>query len=269
MKKSLLWMSAACVGFLALSGCHAGHQRHAVSVSDSEAIFVTGEGEITAKPDRMRLNLGVEARAEKLEEAMADNVKRMTSLREALLRLGVAEKDLKTGQFSVSQVREPISIRTTETPSAPSGELATSSRVEERWVERYLVSNTLEVIYPDLTRAGDLISAAVQAGANNSWGLQFEVTDPEPLQDQAREAAIANARKRAEQIAQAAGVKVGRVLSINEGNSSGVQPYINPTRGMRLESAAFAADSSAAMPIEAGETKVRQFVQVAFAIEND
>lgn len=270
--RTIALVSVMCVGLALSTGCHGRHGRHAVAVSEAEAIFVVGEGEAKAAPDRMRLQLGVEAKAETLDAAMADSKKRSTSLRDALLRLGVAEKDLKTGQFSIQQVREPVVVTYTEpvaeqAPAVSKGKVVAApaapvTRTEERWVELYLVSNTLDVSYADLSRAGDLISAAVAAGANNSWGLSFEITDPKPLQNQAREAALADAKARAEQIAKATGVKLGRVLSVSDGGGNGSGP-MPPMPMYKM------ANMDSSVPIQGGETKVTTAVQVVFAIERE
>jgi len=275
--RSIALVSVMCAGLAFSTGCHPGHMHRRVPVSENEAIFVSGEGEAKSPPDRMRLQLGVEAKAETLDAAIADSNKRSHALREALLKLGVAEKDMKTGQFSIQQIREPVVISYAESPpaAAPASSPAKGkpavttapapmpiTRTEERWVERYQVSNTLDVTYPDLSRAGELISAAVAAGANNSWGLSFEITDPKPLQNQAREAALVDAKARAEQIAKATGVKLGRVLSVSDGGNGGGGP--TPPMPMYKMTA---MDSS--VPIEGGETKISAAVQVVYAIERD
>lgn len=279
--RSIALVSSMCAALALLSGCHAGHGRHPVAVSDAEAIFVVGQGEASATPDRMRLQLGVEAKAETLEAAMADGTRRMTALREALYKLGVAKTDLKTGQFSISQVRDQVMVSVPSAPVAsptssgsqtarPPGkqEKASAQPVEpapmhseERWVERYLVSNTLEVVYPDLTRAGELITAAVAAGANNSWGLSFELKDTKPLESRARAAALEDAQARAQEMAKATGVRLGRVLSVSDAGGYGGGPV--PPMPM------FKAAQMEAMPIEEGQTTQHASVQVVYAIERD
>ncbi|HSC89243.1 MAG TPA: SIMPL domain-containing protein [Polyangiaceae bacterium] len=277
--RKLTQVSVMCALLGLASGCHAGgHAHHAQAVSESEAIFVTGEGDASAAPDRMRLNLGVEAKSESLQEAMKDCQQRSAALQEALFKLGVQKKDLRTGQFSISQQREPVIVHIAEpvaavaapstTPSAPKGKSKATAvdvapappRIEERWIERYVVSNTLEVVYPDLGRAGELITAAVAAGANNSWGISFEVADPKPLQAAARESALKDAKARAEQLAAQTGVKLGRVLSISEGAEGGSMPP------MPMYKMAAAMDASS-LPIEGGEAKLRASVHVVYAIE--
>lgn len=276
--RSLAWISLVSVSLALSTGCAAGSggRSAAVGVSEAEAIHVSGEGEATARPDRMRLNLGVEAKAETLEVAMKDNVARMTTLRDALLKLGVKEEDLKTGQFSIAQVREPITVtvaspevQTTKAPAPQAGTkrgkmvptdiaLPQPMHTEERWIERYVVNNTLEVTYSELERAGELITAAVSAGANNSWGLEFEVKDKKPLEKTAREAALKDARERAEQIAKSMGVTLGRVLSVTDGASGESGPVYGPMMKMA---------AMEAMPIMSGQSELRMQVRVVYAIE--
>ena len=281
--RTIALISVMCASLALASGCAHGHGGAHVAVSDTEAISVSGEGDAKGAPDRLRLQLGVEAKAESLDAAMADCQARSTALREALLKRGVAEKDIKTGHFSIAQIREPVMVTYTDpapipapgpkaTPSKPgaSGKptatVATApaslpTRVEERWVDRYLVSNMLDISYPDLSRAGELISSAVAAGANSSWGLSFELSDPKPLLAQAREAALTDAKAKAEQIAKATGVKLGRVLSVSDGGDSG--------GGGPVPMYKMAAMADSAMPIDGGETRVRSNVQVVYAIERD
>lgn len=269
----------ASIGFLAMimalgTGCASHGRGSSVPVSEAEAIHVSGEGKAFGRPDRLRLHLGVEAKAETLEAAMKETTIRMTSLRAALLKLGVAEIDMKTGQFSFSQVREPITMMvpmpaSKQAPASEpspgtqkemSGEAASDQKMhaEERWVERYVVTNTLEVCYSELERAGELVTEAVAAGANNSWGLQFEVADPKPLEEKARKEALLDAKKRAKQVAAGAGIKVGRVLSVTDGSSGDTGPVYGPMNKMA---------AMEAMPIESGQTEVRMNVRVVYAIE--
>ena len=276
--RSIALVSSMCAALASSIACHPAHSRHPVAVSDAEAVFVVGHGEAAATPDRMRLQLGVEAKAETLEAAMSDSTRRMSTLREALFKLGVAKSDLKTGQFSISQVREPVMVQVASAPPAvpaaqPSRPPGKPEKIvgqqgesipmhaEERWVERYLVTNTLEVVYPDLTRAGELISAAVAAGANNSWGLNFELKDSKPLEARARAAAIEDARARAQEMAKATGVRLGRVLSVSDAGGYGGGPV--PPMPM------FKAAQMEAMPIEEGQTTQHASVQVVYAIERD
>lgn len=257
------------LAFTSLVGC-AEHRGPRGPVHDSEAIYVVGRGQAAGQPDRVRLNLGVEAKGEKLEDVMKDATARMNKVRAALLERGVTESDVQTGQFSISQIREPLTVSTYEsapvTKGAPSEGVAkeaqagtTVVRTEERWVDRYLVSNTLIVKSSDLPRVGALISSAVEAGANSSFGLSFELEDPRQLDSQAREEALLDARAKAEQLAKTTGVKLGRVLAVHEvgsEGSGGSSPY-PMAKAMAFE----------AVPIEPGSLERTVQVQLAYEIE--
>lgn len=251
-----LGMSLVCLTWMASTGCAggAGGAGASVPVSEAEAIFVSGEGKAFGRPDRVRLNLGVEAKADTVEAALADNNTRMTQLRDTLTKLGVTAEDMKTGQFSISQVREQLVV-VQASPSKEGG--AVSHHPEEQWVDRFVVNNTLEVCYSNLEKVGELITAGVKAGANNSWGITFEVKDPKPLEKQAREAALLDAHERAKQIAKTTGVELGRVLSVTDG--SGAQER-GPYGGMSK------AASMVSVPIEGGMNEVRMNVGVVYAI---
>lgn len=271
--RAFAWISFLAMNIALGTGCAHHGPAPSVPVSEAEAIYVSGEGKAAGRPDRLRLHLGVEAKAETLDEAMKESTTRMTSLRAALIKLGVTETDMKTGQFSFSQVREPVTVMVPmpTTKEASSSEPAPRTKVmsteaasdpkmhsEERWVERYVVTNTLEVCYSDLERAGELVTQAVAAGANNSWGLSFEIADPKPLEEKARQEALLDAKKRAKQIAAVAGIKVGRVLSVSDGSVGESGPVYGPMNKMA---------AMEAMPIESGQTEIRRSVSVVYAIE--
>jgi uncharacterized protein YggE len=108
----------------------------------------------------------------------------------------------------------------------------------------------------DVAKLGDLLTSLIEAGANRLNGVTFEIAEPAPLLDDARRAAVADARKRAELYATAAGVKVGRVLSIGENSA------LAPVPMMRMAKAG--AD---AVPVAAGEQTITAGVSVVFEIE--
>jgi uncharacterized protein YggE len=120
----------------------------------------------------------------------------------------------------------------------------------------YTASNNVEVTIRDLNRAGQVLSAATTAGANQMYGIRFELDDPKPLLADARQKAVADARARAEKLAQLAGVKLGPAVSITElegGSGGGPVPM-------------FAMRAEAAAPVERGELTVNSSVQIVYEL---
>ena len=259
-----LLVSAIAFSAVACGGATPAGQ---VPVSESQSLFVTGEGSVKAPSDRMRLSLGVGAKAVELDVAMQDATARVNALHAALLKSGISEQSIQTGHFSIHQIREQgpapkMAIRT-EAPQVEAAVVDESRPMPpghpaEEWHDMYQVSTNFDVVLDDVNKAGEVIRAAVEAGANQGWGMNFELKDPQIHEDAAREKAVAEARRRAELMAKAAGVKVGQVLSISDVSSGG---------GGSMPKYAMADMRSANMTVAPGETEVTSTVQVVFAIE--
>jgi uncharacterized protein YggE len=166
----------------------------------------------------------------------------MNAVLEALSAKGVAKKDLCTALLSLN----PVTDYSPETGPRVTG---------------YQAANSVSVTVRDLAQAGALIDAALAAGATSMDGLDFTVDDPSAAEEQARKQAMADAERRAETIAQSAGVKLGNVIAVTEGDRGGMPvPFPGP-RAMAFK--AEAADT----PVEAGSQEIVISVSVAFAIE--
>jgi hypothetical protein len=209
------------------------------------AITVVGQGEVREAPDLAMTTLGVEATAPSAVAATRDAAARMAAVIAAVKRLGVADVDLQTSAFSIRSER-------TVTPPAKAGGAPGAA------VITYFASNSVAVTIRDTARTGTILDAAVNAGANEVWGVSFAHSDEAALRRRARELAVADARARAEGLARAAGVTLGAVLSIDE---VGVEPY---GRAMG-HSASFRA--SVTTPVESGEISITDRIQIVFALE--
>ncbi len=206
-------------------------------------ITVSGEGEATGAPDVAVTALGVEALDPKLGDAISDTSRRMRAVLEAVKRAGVAPRDIRTVEYSVNFEQNPPPPGSSD--GRPSG--------------NYRVRNTAQVTIRDLSRAGDALDAAVAAGANVVSGISFTIEDPAALRARAREAAVADARSRAEALARASGVAVGPVVSISENPGGGPVPRPMLARAM-------ASVAPGAPPIESGELTERSEVEIVFEI---
>lgn len=218
------------------------------AVTGPRTITVIGRGEVKAQPNVANTTVGVEALGATVEAAMADAEARMTSVLDALNGIGIADKDIQTSNFSINFERqsEPKPVTAQATPGAfepPTG--------------FYRVSNMVQVTIRDLESVGDVIDTAVKAGANNVWGISFNLENTDVLEAQAREAAVADARARAESLAGLNDVQVGVVVSVSEvvGNQ-------------QVAMFAVAAEGrGGGTPVEAGEVTYTTQIQVVYAIE--
>ena len=161
-------------------------------------IVVVGAGSVHVPPDNARIRGGVTTRARTVKEASEANSKIMGAITAALLDSGVAQTDIRTSRFSVQPVYAPA-----------------QPGVEPR-LSGYSVSNQVEVLIRQIAKVGDILERLVNAGATDVGNIEFLNSDRSNILDQAREAAVADARHKAELYARASGVSLGRVLTITE-----------------------------------------------------
>ena len=238
---------ALLVPVLALAGCTAAAPSTAPNITvgaQQEGIWVSGEGEVQAVPDIAIINLGVQAQAPSVAEAQAQAQTAMDAVMAALKANGIAEKDIQTTDYNVWQ------------------QTRWNNEKEEEQVIGYQVSNTVRVKVRKVADAGTVLDAAVAAGGDliRVQGIYFEVDDPSSFYEQARAKAMADAKSKAEQLADLAGVKLGKPTFIT---SSHYSPVVY--RGMEMAMADSAG--SVPTPITPGETTITATVQIAYAIE--
>jgi uncharacterized protein YggE len=211
--------------------------------SPEAGIVVTGEGSVSVTPDHAQISVGVTTRTKTVKEAVATNSKLMVAIIAALKDAGVAENDIQTARFSI----QPIYTQ----PTGPSSQ---DGRAEPK-LSSYSVSNHVNVTTREIGKVGDLLDRAIAAGATDVGNVLFLVSEASKALDKAREAAILDARRKAEVYAKASGVRLGGVKWITEDTGSG------PPVPMMSRTAAVAA-----VPITSGEDTLRVRVTVGFDI---
>lgn len=255
--------------------------------ADFHTITVLGRGEVSAKPDIARAQLGVEVTAPTVAEATRLAASRMSEIMGALRSTGIADKDIRTSNFSVNreqpQIGYPVPMPMPEMPAAPvappapgkSGPRAAPAPaapmmqpspasapppllLPPQGREFYRVSNTVEVTIRALDRVGPVIDAALAAGANNVWGVSFAVEKTDALEAQAREKASADAKARAEALAKQQGVSPAGVVSISEIFENG-SPFPMPM-------AMNVGRDSSGTPMSPGEITFSTQVRVVYAL---
>ena len=198
-------------------------------------LIVRGEGRAEAAPDMATLTLGVTSEAGTAEEAMSRTSAAMTDVLDQLAAAGIAERDIQTSGLSLSPRTAPV-----EPEGAPR-------------VSGYVAANTVTVRVDELSRLGEVLDAVVGEGANTLHGLQFGVAEPQPLEDAARRAAVADAMRTAEQMAQAADVTLGRVKLIAEEGGGGGPVMMAEARM-----------ATSAVPVAEGRITVERTVRMVF-----
>jgi hypothetical protein len=199
-------------------------------------ITVTGEGRVDRVPDLATISLGVTTQADSAAAAMAANSTGVAAVLASLAAAGIAERDIKTSGLSLNP------NWTGYDSSAPR-------------IDGYTAANLVTVQVRAVDDLGRVLDAAVQDGANTLNGLTFGLADPGPAMDEARSLAVADARRRATLLAEAAGVKLGPILSISDSPGGGA-----PSPVYRMEAAA------QPVPVAAGEVTLTASVTVTWAI---
>ena len=203
-------------------------------------ITVVGIGRATLVPDIAKINLGAQASASTVAEAKAEVDRQMAAITAVLKEMGVADKDIQTSQYSIYYQQEPV--------------MREEGSAESKGA--YRVSNMLEVTVRDIEKAGDVLDAVVEAGANQVYGVSFTVSDDVLWQGKARENAMADAKSRARELAALAEVEVGQVLTISEVVGS-----------VPVYSVAMAERAAGGGGIAPGELELSTQVQVTYAIQ--
>jgi len=273
----ILAAASAVVTGSACTPHHVNHSSAPAANAPARGITVSGFGKVNGQPNIARTSIGVEARAGSAEEAIAEVNARMAQVIGAVKQAGVAASDVRTATLSLNfernyeQPPRPMEMAPAAAPAvapaatppgkpksvAPKPELAVAPppKLPQGF---YTATNNVEVTIRNLDQAGKVLSAATGAGANQLFGIRFEIEDPSALLVDARKKAVADARTRAERLAQLAGVKLGPAVSITELDSGSPGPV--PGYAMMRNEVAQAA------PVERGELTVTSSVQIVYAL---
>ena len=268
--KRSLTMALALTLTLTLSGCfhHKGHHAEHGGALRGDGLTVVGTGEAKGSPDIARTSVGIEVRADTSERAIAQANERMAAILAALRATGIADADLRTHDFSVSFERdytpEPAPVVSAPAPQKGAAKSAAPApTVAPRPSEprgSYRVSNMVEVTVRDVSKVSAVLTAATSAGANNVYGIDFNVANPDPLHEKAREQAIARAKHSAQELAKLTGVKLLRIVTVEDQADVGLgQP--------RMYKAAMGASADAnSVPVQGGELTISHQVRLVYEL---
>ena len=202
-------------------------------------IVTSGTGRVAVEPDTAELRLGVAIGRPSVAEARTAAAEAMTAILAAVAGAGIERRDVRTTTLSV---QPRFDYRDGKPPT----------------LTGYDIANVVAVTVRDLSRLGDVIDGALGAGATSLDGLAFRVDDPRAAEREARIAAIAEARARADVLASAAGVTIVAAHDIVEAGAIPAWPQAKAGRAML---------ASVESPVEAGTSEITVTVTVTFRLE--
>lgn len=227
-------------------------------------LTVTAEGKTFREPDLAVFSAGVTTQATTAAEALADNSRAMQRVIAALKNAGIAERDIQTSNLSINPVyadpnRDAVmASRATGAPYMPP-----PPEMQLPTIIGYQANNTVSVRQRKLGDYGEIIDALASAGANQVNGPNFQLDEPEPALDEARRDAMTNARERAQLYADAAGLRIVRIVSISE---SGGYWGPQPVSAFARESMAGAPPPPPPAPVQPGEMQMNASVTVQYEL---
>jgi uncharacterized protein len=238
-------MRAAAFGMILVSSLALAGIAAPAFAQATPTIAVTGQGEAAVAPDMAILSLSVMREAPTAREALDEANAAMREVIAAMREEGVESRDLQTSGLSINP-RYVYPERSSE---------------EGPRIVGYQVSNTLTVRVRDIERVGEVLDLSVTLGVNQGGSIVLTNDDPAAALEDARSEAVKNARSKAETLAEAAGVRLGRVMSISEQTR---MPEFRPLGAPQMGMRAVAEDAS--VPVEAGENTYHVNVDVSFEI---
>lgn len=194
------------------------------------SIRVTGDAKVTARPDRVQIDIGVTTRATHSQDAAAQNARQVDAVLAAVRKAAGPAAVLKTISYSLNPTYQ----------YHPNG--------EEPTLTGYNAVNVVQVTLDELAKIGAVIDSATQAGANQVQGIQFTLRDAEAVRAEALREAATKARAAADVLASALGLKVVRILTVEESS-----PRVVPVRAYMGAARAAAAPAT---PVESGTLDV-------------
>jgi uncharacterized protein YggE len=222
---------------------------------NGRSIQVSGTAVVNVTPDRVLIQLGVQSNGSTTQKVEAANSSTINKVLRALKAQGIAEKDIVTDWYVIEPVYESY---------------------DSLYIKGYRINNTVAITLRDISKANRVITAALNAGANQVINVEFYLSDLRKYRDQARELAMKAAQEKAGDLASAAGAETGCVMSINENSWS----YYNGgwygqsrdlwTQNTVQNATPTGGDSSALTdsgPVKLGQISVRAEVSASFSLK--
>lgn len=245
MNKKWFLILFVIVSIMSLSACSSlpgAQPATSDKYTNEHTLSVAGNGKVYLTPDVAYVYIGVQSNAESVGDALTANNEKAQAISKTLQDLGVQAKDIQTSSFNIYPIQQ----------SDPEGKLLPVT---------YNVDNTVYVTVRDLTILGKLLDAVVRSGANSINSINFDVTDREKALSEARRLAVEDARKQADEVAAAAGVKITGVVNLSVNVSGG------PIARYDAKAVGAGNAMAAQVPISAGQLMISVDVSVLYQIQ--
>jgi hypothetical protein len=207
---------------------------------------VDGEGKISAKPDIANVSLAVVSKGTTVKQVTTDNNTKMNQVIAAVQAVGVDPKDITTSEYDLNPDYDYNSV-------LPDG---------SNKIIGYSLTQQITVKVRDLNKVDDVLDGGTKAGANQVGSLDFEIDDMGPVKQQARTIAFAAAKAKAQEMADEAGVSLGRIVTFSEQTPSNPVPMVN----FAMEAKSAGAVAAPAPSIQPGQQELTLDVSVTYEI---
>lgn len=201
---------------------------------------VRGVGTVELEPDIARVNIGVRTQSLNVAEALNENNTIAEAIIQSLKDLGVDAQDIQTRNFNVRPERE----------SRPGP--------ENEVIQNFVVENTISAVIRDFDTLGEILTTVIEEGANTIHGVIFDIEDREGAVEQARQLAIQDAQAQAEDIAEAAGINLVAIHTINIGTNGSPAPRAESPMDMAV---------GGDVPIAGGMLTIRVSANITYEID--
>lgn len=248
MKHNVFKLMTVMVLFsIVLTACSTAPAPTVGSNTYPPAISVTGQSDIFLTPDIAYIYVGVHTESENVADSLSENNAQSQAIASTLEELGIAKEDIQTSAFNIYPYQD----------YGPYGPSPDSTEVPPT---KYVVDNTVYVTVRDISQLGKILDSVVRNGANSIQSVQFDVQDKTDAMAQARKEAIQNGRAMAEEMAAAAGVSLGDLMSLSVRGDNNSQPMFS-NKGVGGVSMA------SEVPVSAGQLVLTMYADMSFQIK--
>ncbi|MFA6537098.1 MAG: SIMPL domain-containing protein [Patescibacteria group bacterium] len=212
------------------------------SLETQGTISITGEGKVVSNPDIAKIQIGLNTDAKTVTEAQKQNTEKMNEIVDSIKKQGLADKDIQTSNYSIY----------------PKYDWSDGKSL----IVGYTVSQSLDLKIRDTKKVSDILQIVGEKGANQVGNLTFGIDDPENLKLEARDKAIVDAKKKAEELADQLDVKLGKVINYYMDSTGGNDRYLD----YKVAPAMGISEGAVAPAIEQGENEIKVNVTIVYEI---